>query len=105
VIVDFSVSTESDIGTAIEYAGEREIFDEPLAAYQLTQEKLANMTLELGRGMLLALHLGPAEGRRRRPSRAGQPRQAQQRPGGHHDRPRVPDVARRRGHHSLWSTR
>ena len=27
-------------------------------AYQLTQAKLANMTLELGKGMLLALHLG-----------------------------------------------
>jgi glutaryl-CoA dehydrogenase len=34
------------------------VFDKPLAAYQLTQQKLANMTLELGKGMLLALHLG-----------------------------------------------
>jgi glutaryl-CoA dehydrogenase len=42
----------------IEYAGEREIFDKPLSAYQLTQAKLADMTLELGKGMLLALHLG-----------------------------------------------
>ena len=37
---------------------EREIFDKPLAAYQLTQAKLADLTLELGKGMLLALHLG-----------------------------------------------
>ena len=37
---------------------EREIFDKPLAAFQLTQAKLADMTLELGKGMLLALHLG-----------------------------------------------
>lgn len=44
--------------TAIRYAGERDIFDKPLSAYQLTQAKLADMTLELGKGMLLALHLG-----------------------------------------------
>jgi glutaryl-CoA dehydrogenase len=36
---------------------EREIFEKPLAAYQLSQAKLADMTLELGMGMLLALHL------------------------------------------------
>ncbi len=40
------------------YSQEREIFDKPLAAYQLTQAKIADMTLELGKGMLLALHLG-----------------------------------------------
>ncbi|MEP6665531.1 MAG: acyl-CoA dehydrogenase family protein [Nocardioidaceae bacterium] len=44
--------------TTIAYTRTRRIFDKPLAAYQLTQEKLANMTLELGKGMLLALHLG-----------------------------------------------
>ncbi len=44
--------------TAIAYTREREIFDKPLAGYQLTQAKLADMTLELGKGMLLALHLG-----------------------------------------------
>ena len=44
--------------TAIAYAGDREIFDKPLASYQLTQAKLADMSLELGKGMLLALHLG-----------------------------------------------
>jgi glutaryl-CoA dehydrogenase len=44
--------------TTIRYCQEREIFDKPLAAYQLTQAKLADMTLELGKGMLLALHLG-----------------------------------------------
>ncbi len=43
---------------AISYAREREIFDKPLASYQLTQAKLADMSLELGKGMLLALHLG-----------------------------------------------
>jgi glutaryl-CoA dehydrogenase len=44
--------------TAIAYAGERDIFGKPLAGYQLTQAKLADMTLELGKGMLLALQLG-----------------------------------------------
>ena len=44
--------------TTIAYAGEREIFDRRLAAFQLTQAKLADMTLELGKGMLLAVHLG-----------------------------------------------
>ena len=44
--------------TAIAYAGERRIFDRPLAGFQLTQAKIADMTLELGTGMLLALHLG-----------------------------------------------
>ena len=36
----------------------REVFDRPLAAFQLTQAKLADMTLELQKGFLLALHLG-----------------------------------------------
>jgi glutaryl-CoA dehydrogenase len=44
--------------TAIEYAGTREVFDRPLAAFQLTQAKLADMTLELQKGFLLAMHLG-----------------------------------------------
>ena len=43
--------------TTIAYTREREIFDRPLAAFQLSQAKLADMTLELGKGMLLALHL------------------------------------------------
>ena len=44
--------------TAIAYAASREIFDRPLSSYQITQTKLADMTLELGKGMLLAVHLG-----------------------------------------------
>ena len=44
--------------TTIAYTQERQIFDKPLAAYQLSQAKLADMALELGKGMLLALHLG-----------------------------------------------
>jgi glutaryl-CoA dehydrogenase len=44
--------------TAIRYAGERDIFGRSLGSFQLTQAKLADMTLELGKGMLLAMHLG-----------------------------------------------
>jgi glutaryl-CoA dehydrogenase len=44
--------------TTVDYARSRQVFDKSLAAYQLTQRKLADMTLELGKGMLLALHLG-----------------------------------------------
>jgi glutaryl-CoA dehydrogenase len=44
--------------TAISYSIEREQFGKPIAAFQLTQKKLADMALELGKGMLLALHLG-----------------------------------------------
>jgi glutaryl-CoA dehydrogenase len=42
----------------LDYVATRDIFDKPLAGYQITQTKLADMTLELGKGMLLALHLG-----------------------------------------------
>ncbi len=44
--------------TAIAYAIDREQFGKPIAGYQLTQKKLADMTLELDKGFLLALHLG-----------------------------------------------
>ena len=44
--------------TTIAYTQNRDVFDRPLSSFQLTQEKLANMTLELGKGVLLAIHLG-----------------------------------------------
>lgn len=44
--------------TAVDYARTREVFDKPLGAYQLTQAKLADMAVELGKAQLLALHLG-----------------------------------------------
>jgi len=44
--------------SALEYAKERIVFDKPIAAYQLTQQKLAEMALELNRGLLVALHVG-----------------------------------------------
>ncbi|MEU4710030.1 acyl-CoA dehydrogenase family protein [Nocardia salmonicida] len=46
------------LSAAIDYARTRDVFDKPLAGYQLTQAKLADMALELGKGQLLALHLG-----------------------------------------------
>lgn len=44
--------------TAVSYSQERLQFDKPLAGYQLTQEKLVNMALEINKGMLLALQIG-----------------------------------------------
>ncbi len=44
--------------TTLEYAGSREQFGRPIAGFHLTQAKLADMTLEYGKGLLLALHLG-----------------------------------------------
>jgi len=44
--------------TALEYAQARQQFGAPIAAFQLTQEKLANMAVELAKGQLLALHFG-----------------------------------------------
>jgi glutaryl-CoA dehydrogenase len=44
--------------TALEYAGSREQFGRPIAGFQLTQAKFADMALELQKGFLLALHLG-----------------------------------------------
>jgi glutaryl-CoA dehydrogenase len=44
--------------TAVDYAISREQFDRPIAGFQLTQAKLADMALEFQKGYLLALHLG-----------------------------------------------
>ena len=44
--------------SALDYAGEREQFGRPIASFQLVQQKLANMLIELGKGSLLALHIG-----------------------------------------------
>lgn len=43
---------------ALDYAGSREVFGKPVSSFQLTQAKLADMTLELHKGFLLAMHLG-----------------------------------------------
>jgi glutaryl-CoA dehydrogenase len=44
--------------TALSYARVRKQFDRPIGEFQLTQQKLADMTLEYAKGYLLALHLG-----------------------------------------------
>jgi glutaryl-CoA dehydrogenase len=44
--------------TAVKYAGERIQFDKPIAAFQLTQKKLAEMLTEITKGQLLAWRLG-----------------------------------------------
>jgi glutaryl-CoA dehydrogenase len=43
---------------ALDYAKSRVQFGKPIGGFQLTQEKLVNMLLELNKGTLLALHLG-----------------------------------------------
>ena len=44
--------------TALDYSKSRVQFGRPIAGFQLTQEKLVNMLVELNKGTLLALHLG-----------------------------------------------
>jgi glutaryl-CoA dehydrogenase len=44
--------------SALEYSKERIVFGKPIAGYQLTQQKLAEMALEINRATLVALHLG-----------------------------------------------
>ena len=51
-------AARSCYATALDYAKSRVQFDRPIGAFQLTQEKLVNMLLELQKGTLLALHLG-----------------------------------------------
>ena len=43
---------------ALEYAKSRPQFGRPIAGFQLTQEKLVNMMVELQKAQLLALHIG-----------------------------------------------
>jgi glutaryl-CoA dehydrogenase len=43
---------------ALGYALDRRQFDTPIAAFQLTQAKLADMVLEIQKGVLVALHTG-----------------------------------------------
>lgn len=58
-IVYGSIGAARDcLETAIDYAGTREVFDKPLASFQLTQAKIADMALEVGKGHLLAYNIG-----------------------------------------------
>ncbi|MDO4610590.1 acyl-CoA dehydrogenase family protein [Corynebacterium sp.] len=51
-------SARDCIEQTLGYVRERSVFDKPLSSYQLTQAKLADMVLELDKGILLALQLG-----------------------------------------------
>jgi glutaryl-CoA dehydrogenase len=44
--------------STLAYAIDRVQFGRPIAGFQLTQQKLADMSVELSKGLLLALHLG-----------------------------------------------
>ena len=52
IVFGFARRRRDSLETAIAYTQSRDVFDRPLSSYQLTREKLANMTVELGRGML-----------------------------------------------------
>jgi glutaryl-CoA dehydrogenase len=54
-------SARDCLETTIDYTQSRVQFDRPIAGFQLTQAKLANMALELDKGFLLAHHLGRAK--------------------------------------------
>lgn len=43
---------------ALDYTLDRKQFDAPIASFQLTQQKLADMAVSVNRGTLVALHLG-----------------------------------------------
>jgi glutaryl-CoA dehydrogenase len=44
--------------SALAYSLQREQFGRPIASFQLTQQKLVDMVLEIGKGGLVALHIG-----------------------------------------------
>jgi glutaryl-CoA dehydrogenase len=51
-------AARSSFEAAVKYSQERIQFGKPIAGFQLTQKKLADMYLELSKGILLAIHLG-----------------------------------------------
>jgi glutaryl-CoA dehydrogenase len=51
-------AARSAFEAALEYSKTRTQFGRPIAGFQLTQAKLADMAVELHKGLLLALHLG-----------------------------------------------
>ena len=56
-------AARSSFQSALEYANNRQQFGRPISGFQLTQQKLADMAVELAKGTLLALHLGRAKDR------------------------------------------
>src|SRR5699024_9521788 len=53
-------AARDSIEAALHYASTRMQFGNPLTAYQLTQKKLADMTIALNKGQLMAMQLGRA---------------------------------------------
>lgn len=51
-------AARSSLYAALDYAKGREQFGKPIAGFQLTQQKLADMALEYTKGVMLAMHLG-----------------------------------------------
>jgi glutaryl-CoA dehydrogenase len=51
-------AARSCLRSALDYSTTRRQFGRPIGGFQLTQQKLVNMALEVGKGTLLALHLG-----------------------------------------------
>ncbi|WP_376731534.1 acyl-CoA dehydrogenase family protein [Streptomyces broussonetiae] len=51
-------AARSCLESAVDYAKSREQFGRPIGGFQLTQAKLADMAVELHKGILLAHHLG-----------------------------------------------
>lgn len=51
-------AARSSLQAALDYAVSREQFGRPIAGFQLTQQKLVDMGLELAKGNLLALQIG-----------------------------------------------
>jgi glutaryl-CoA dehydrogenase len=64
-------AARSSLQAAFSYAGQRTQFGRPISGFQLTQQKLVDMSLEYAKGMLLAVHLG----RRKDTTRALPPEQ------------------------------
>ncbi|WP_285639401.1 acyl-CoA dehydrogenase family protein [Lentzea sp. NBRC 102530] len=50
-------AARDSLQAALDYSGTRVQFDKPIASFQLTQRKLASMTVQVSNSMLLALHL------------------------------------------------
>ena len=85
---------------ALDYSKERIVFDKPIAGYQLTQEKLAEMALELNRGLLVALHIGRMKDAGTLRPGARQPGEDGQRPRRDRGRPLGPNDPRRERRHA-----
>ena len=79
-IVFGSVGAARDcLQATLDYVGTREVFDKPLAGYQLTQAKLADMAVDTPQGAVAGAAPWAAQGRRSHPPGAGQRWQAEQR--------------------------